>query len=345
MSRTAAVTKPEPLTEEEQLINGLGTAIVNRDTDQLKAAVNELGKRYTEEELASFWKDINSDLTEEDVSWLKINLIGQDVQPEPVKPLTEREAKRLQQLETTINKSIANFEKLSLQVGEALKEIDEKQLWRGSYNSFKDYCLAQERWSNHSFGYRRARQLVSAVAVLDTVKETLEVNNCSPATVNEGILRELGREKDVAKRNQILQEAITTVPDITATVVRETRERISPTESKPPKALPQGDLTFQPGDLVTIDNPASPHSGKWGWLDTISPDRKRIKVKIGSTIIVFDSDEVQLEQVVLPAIASRIESLCQSAHPHVRELATTFCSHHEFEQWQQDLLDYLDKVS
>ncbi len=335
MSRTAAA---KPLTEEEQLTNALGTAIVNRDTEQLSAAVNELGKKYTTPELEAFWKDINSDLTAEDVSWLKTNLMGQDIKEEPIQPLSQKERKRLSKLEGIIEDGFKSVENVQLKVGEALAEIDKAKLWRETHQSFQAYCEDQARWQ-YRFGYKRAKQLTSAAQVRQTIEVSTEVE------LNEKVLRELGREKDLEKRQQIVETALQENAVLTEPIIRQIRERITPPATREPKALPGSKLTVEVGDLVSIDNPESVHADKWGRLDSIAPDSKRVKVRIGASLIVFDSDEVQLERMVPPAIASRVEELCKSVHPHVREIATTFCSHHEFEQWQQDLLDYLDKVS
>lgn len=336
----AKATAIKPLSEEEQLTNSLGAAIVNRDIEQLKATINELGKQYTKEELEKFWVNIKADLTEDDIKWLTQNLIGKDVPAEPVKPLTQKERKRLEKLEATINECITNFEKLQIQVGEALKEIDEKQLWRESYASFKDYCLAQERWNRHSFGYKRARQLVSAVEVLATVKETLDEES-TIVDFNEGILRELGREKDIEKRNELLKAAIESNPNITASVVREIRERINPPAT--PEPSPPTDLTIEVGTLVVIENPESPFADQWGRLDSING--KRVKVRIGTQLIVFDDDEIQLSRYVTDALAKRVEALCQSSDDHVRLIASTFTHQHQFVQWQEDLLEFLEGIS
>lgn len=338
MARTTAI---KPLTEEEQLTNALGSAIVNRDVEQLSAAINELGKRYTKDELEKFWVDIKADLTEDDIKWLTKNLMGKDVPPEPVKPLTQKERKRLEKLEASITESLRNFENLQLKVGEALTEIDANKLWRESHASFPAYCedLIKGR---HQFGYKRAKQLMSAVQVRSSVQETLEeVGDSTVVELNEWTLRELGKEKDVEKRNQILREAAATSPTITATAIKEIRERITPPATRQPSQ--PTDLTIEVGTLVVIDNPESPHADQWGRLDSING--KRVKVRIGTQLLVFDDDEIQLSRYVPEAIAKRVEALCKSGDDHVRHLASTFTHQHEFVQWQQDLLTFLEGIS
>lgn len=80
-----------------------------------------------------------------------------------MKDLSTKDYARLAELETTINKHIGGV----LAAGQALAEIRESKLYRQTHGTFEEYC--QEKWG---FVARRARQLISAAEVAETVTKS-----------------------------------------------------------------------------------------------------------------------------------------------------------------------------
>jgi hypothetical protein len=95
---------------------------------------------------------------------------------------------RLAVLEITIQAGMASF----IDVGRALAEIRESRLYRASFSTFEDYCIAKWHLSSS-----RARQLIASVEVAQSVTNV--------TLSNEGQARELAkvppdRREDVMRR-------------------------------------------------------------------------------------------------------------------------------------------------
>jgi hypothetical protein len=78
------------------------------------------------------------------------------------KPLSANEAKRLAELEDVILVSVKNFYDL----GCALKEIQQRRLYRTTHETFADYC--KDVWE---IARCRAYQMIDAARVVDYIKE------------------------------------------------------------------------------------------------------------------------------------------------------------------------------
>lgn len=61
-----------------------------------------------------------------------------------------------------------------LEVGMALTTVRDKRLYRGSYDTFEDWCRAEYGWTSH-----RARQLIRGAEVVRNLQLPVNGNNCS----------------------------------------------------------------------------------------------------------------------------------------------------------------------
>ena len=109
-----------------------------------------------------------------------------------MKEITKSELKELQLNEEIIERGIKSF----IDVGQALSEIRNKRLWRGSFDNFKDYL--GERWG---FGSSYASRLITGS----------EVASRLPNVTNEGQARELTRvpytdQEKVLKRAVVMAQ-------------------------------------------------------------------------------------------------------------------------------------------
>ena len=98
-------------------------------------------------------------------------------------PLTQVEAKQLEQREQIIKQGITAFK----QVAEALVEIRDQRLFRAQYRTFEDYC--REKWG---MTRRHADRLVLANAVVENLESDQLVSKIPVAIpVNEAQARPL----------------------------------------------------------------------------------------------------------------------------------------------------------
>jgi len=102
----------------------------------------------------------------------------------PIKPLSMYEQKRLEQLEEVV---VANF-KSFIQVGLALAEIRDRQLYRESHGAFDRYVK-----EIFDIGARRAYQLIDAAAVVENVNNCAQKDFIDMVPVNEAQARPLAR--------------------------------------------------------------------------------------------------------------------------------------------------------
>lgn len=94
----------------------------------------------------------------------------------PSVPMSQAELERRQELETIITKGLKTF----MEVGQALREIREKRLWRDKYHSFEVYC--QETWG-------KSRQWASQLIVASDTAEKLSTVVDLSEIPNEWTLR------------------------------------------------------------------------------------------------------------------------------------------------------------
>ena len=124
--------------------------------------------------------------------------------------LNKKELSELERLEKKIIRGVESF----LLIGEALAEINEKQLYR-SYSTFEEYC--EKKWDiNRQTGYR----LINAWGTYSGLKE-IDYGNPFPST--ESQYRELNKVKNIDDQVEVLDRLHDTHPDspITAKKIKE----------------------------------------------------------------------------------------------------------------------------
>ena len=124
--------------------------------------------------------------------------------------LNKKELGELEKLENKFRKGAESF----LMMGEALAEINNKQLYR-SYDTFEEYC--EKKWDiNRQTGYR----LINAWGTYSGLKE-IDYGNPFPST--ESQYRELNKVKNIDDQVEVLDRLHDTHPDspITAKKIKE----------------------------------------------------------------------------------------------------------------------------
>jgi hypothetical protein len=125
--------------------------------------------------------------------------------PEAPDPLTHDERQDLQRLESVIRTGRAA-------IGEALREINKRQLWRATHRTFREYCA--ERWA---MSYTHAYRLIAAVPIAENLGK-------KPGEVPERQLRELeGLEPEVQRK---VYERASIGGEPTTNRIRECREAL-----------------------------------------------------------------------------------------------------------------------
>lgn len=135
-----------------------------------------------------------------------------------IDPLSKEEKKALRHCETVIKRGVRTF----VEVGNALKEIQESQLYRERHTTFEDYC--KNRWDiSRAHAYR----LIESAKVVEDVSPT------GDAPLRESQARPLTRLKSAQERQEVWEEAKAASPTgkPTARLVEEAvaRQRISET--------------------------------------------------------------------------------------------------------------------
>lgn len=122
------------------------------------------------------------------------------------------ESEQLFRLEN-LEKIIERGQKAFYETGNALKTINEKELYKEQYSSFETYC--QERWGMTS---RNANYLMTAADIMNNLKE----NNCSQLPVNEYQIRAL-KSLEPEDQVKVWNEVINNAPNgkITGDLVKE----------------------------------------------------------------------------------------------------------------------------
>ncbi|GAB1542043.1 hypothetical protein NUACC21_47170 [Scytonema sp. NUACC21] len=118
--------------------------------------------------------------------------------PEKENILTETEAVELRGLEARVQKGLRAF----WEIGQALRQIREKRLYRQEYNTFEEYC--HQRWE---ISRRTAYQLIDAAIVLENVR------NCAQKLpLNEAQVRPLVALPP-EKQREAWNQAVSTAPN------------------------------------------------------------------------------------------------------------------------------------
>lgn len=133
--------------------------------------------------------------------------------------LTDRELHDLRELEGVVERGLETF----LEVGTALREIRERELYRAEYHSFEAYC--RERWG---FGRHYAYRQIRASTTVEALGDVASWQREDRLPRNEAQARPLGPldpEDQVEAWRLALQLAGDSHP--TADVVREAVDRVS----------------------------------------------------------------------------------------------------------------------
>lgn len=140
--------------------------------------------------------------------------------------MSRTESADLARLEADIRDGIGAF----VRVGLALKQINERKLYRREFSTFVDYC--RERWG---FEQRQPYRLIDAALVVEQLK-TCPIGHVLPATESQA--RELTRLADPRQRaevwGKVVGRANGEVGNITAKLVREEVSQYLPAKAEPP---------------------------------------------------------------------------------------------------------------
>lgn len=134
---------------------------------------------------------------------------------EVVETLSNKERRRLSELESTITEGMRWYE----QAGQALAEIRDAKLYRDSHATFAEYC--KDKWD---VTVRRAYQLMEASTASENVKKIthLEIPNESvarefsklPEKIQVRVAKKLVKSKEIltAKSVEIVAQKLTMAP-------------------------------------------------------------------------------------------------------------------------------------
>ena len=144
-----------------------------------------------------------------------------DSPPDFVKPLSDNERRRRQELEKLVSHNLNAF----LDVCYALREISQRMYYRNTHARFADYCK-----DTFDIGSSRAYQLIDAADVIDLVRN---VHNCGQTEwipQNEAQARVLVKFKEKPETVEaIVSKAVETAEDgkITATHLKKTAKHLN----------------------------------------------------------------------------------------------------------------------
>ena len=154
-------------------------------------------------------------------------------------PLKRVEKKALAESEAVISENMVGF----VAVGEAIKQINEGRLYRGTHKTFEEYC--NKRWE---FDRQRAYQLIRSAAVAQNVNSCLQIIPERESHVRP--LIKLKPEAQIEIWKAVTAEAEADGGRITAGLVQETRKRLQQEE----KSIGQFNRTNESIDWA-----------KWSW--------------------------------------------------------------------------------
>lgn len=155
-----------------------------------------------------------------------------DAPPDFVKPLSTTEAKRLTELEGLITRNFKAF----YDVGCALREIQQRMLYRNTHERFDDYC--KDLWDMaRAYAYRLigAADIVDNLIDFNSLEDTTtgtktrvaHGRHTQPIPQNERQTRALSKF-DPDQQRTVWTEAVNTAPDgkITASHIKKTARRL-----------------------------------------------------------------------------------------------------------------------
>ena len=122
-------------------------------------------------------------------------------------PISSREdSTRLGAVEARLMELGKNLRLNYLETAKCLREIQDNNLYLGLYSSFSEYCEKRI-----GFSYRRARQLIDSVAVLEKL-ENMNPGSCLRLPENEAQLRTLAILEDPAQMAKAWEDAVSMTP-------------------------------------------------------------------------------------------------------------------------------------
>lgn len=319
------------VSRELELETSLGVAIVSRRQDLLRCCIEEMSS-LSEATISRLWGRIEEELNVEDVIWFKDNLHS-SVGEENVcylEPLTKEERTLKEEIETRVLTFFSSF----VDRGKDLSILRNQRLYREQYSSWGAYCKAHFGWSRI-----HADRLIRAAEVVEQLTPVGE--ECIlPAT--EFVARELYTIRDVQQRQEVWEKSIEIAKDkpVTREVVQQAKQELKRcNETGKLNSIPQ----FSIGDIVIISSPDTFYSECWATVES-TDNSLRYKLRIGKEVIPFHASEIDSPGWIDAAACHRVIALSNSSSLHVRQLAKTFHHYTRLEQWQYNLLSYLEQV-
>jgi hypothetical protein len=147
-----------------------------------------------------------------------------DAPPDFVKPLSASESKRRSELEGLITRNFKAF----YDVGCALREIQQRMLYRDTHKRFDDYC--KELWDMaRAYAYR----LIGAADIVDNVRNNVQIENVANWRQNNQVPQNESQARALSKFDPDQQlivwtEAVKTAPGgkITAAHIKRTARQL-----------------------------------------------------------------------------------------------------------------------
>lgn len=235
-----------------QYVSELKTIIDEKNESRLEDFSEEITNNLMENEIHELWEKTQNLFTEEDKLWLKTTL--DKIQTGSEIELTQKEEEEFLRLEAQIHQGLSKF----YDIGNALKQIKEKKLYKLEYVSFEDYL--KKRWG---FTKQHAYKLISAVEIADSLHPSL------PKPSSENLANVLGNIKDVELRQEVWEKAVETKEKPTLQTIKNIQKEyhhpqlsINPSSSK--NDIAKEDITFNKDDVVWV-NPLR----RWGIVQGI----------------------------------------------------------------------------
>lgn len=308
--------------ESSKLANALGVAIVSRNVELIQQITQDLGTR-NRGEIQRLWKNIETDLSEEDIQWFHATL--QELFPselEKTEPLSDGERHTKAEIESRLSLFLASF----FERGSDLAVLRNNKLFREDYPTWGSYC-------RFALGIHPtyADKLIRASDIVKDLKP-IGSNNVLPG--NELIARELGKIEPEL-RQVVWEQVVTSGEKITADNVRrvkETYETVDPVEPEETK--------FKVGQILAINSSDTPL--KIGRVIGITTNR-RYKIKSGNETLTLGNKSVEATDFS-QYMFNRIEQLTASENYQVQLIGQSFFCCEVIEDWQLKLLSFLEEV-
>ena len=139
--------------------------------------------------------------------------------------VTESEATELERLESVIRRGVRAF----VDVGNALKEIRDRRLYRDTHKTFEDYC--QSRWGMER---RHPYHLMNAAAAVEQLKMCTRVHILPACEAHvRPLLRLCDHNLQIEAWGRVVERAGGDLGGITAKLVREEVARFLPAREVP----------------------------------------------------------------------------------------------------------------